>query len=94
VSGDRVRGIDGDLIVGRVAVLDTEVVLVKIDVQVRVDQAVLDELPDDAGHFIAIKLDNGSYHLDLGHRQPLGFGHAHSRLSALQPTKAPESSWP
>ena len=62
---DGVGRVDGDLVVGGVAVLDAEVVVLEVDVEVRVDQAVLDELPDDAGHLVAVELDDGSYHLDL-----------------------------
>ncbi len=31
------------------------------------DQFVLDQLPDDAGHLVAVELDDGSGHLDLLH---------------------------
>ena len=51
-------GVDGDLVVGRVAVLDAEVVVVQVDVEVREDQRVLDELPDDARHLVAVELDD------------------------------------
>jgi hypothetical protein len=64
---DGVRGVDGDLVVGGVPVLDAQVVVVKVDVQVRVDQLVLDELPDDAGHLVAVELDDRPLDLDLGH---------------------------
>ena len=64
---DRVRRVDGDLVVGRVAVLDAEVVVVEVDVEVRVDQPVLDELPDDPGHLVAVDLDDRVLHLDLRH---------------------------
>ena len=36
-----------------------EVVVLEVDVQVRVDQPVLDELPDDPGHLVAVELDDG-----------------------------------
>ena len=51
-------GVDRDLVVGGVAVLDAEVVVVEVDVEVRQDQLVLDELPDDAGHLVAVHLDD------------------------------------
>ena len=38
--------------------LDPEVVVLQIDVEVREDQLVLDELPDDAGHLVAVELDD------------------------------------
>ena len=67
VLQDGVGGIDGDLIVGGVAVLHAEVVVLEVDVEIRKDEAVLDELPDDARHLVAIEFDDGVVHLDLGH---------------------------
>ena len=58
--------VDRDLVVGRVAVLDAEVVVLEVDVEVRVDQGVLDLLPDDACHLVAVELDDGAFDLDLG----------------------------
>jgi hypothetical protein len=60
-------GIDGDLVVGGVALLDAEVVVEQVDVEVGQDQLVLDELPDDAGHLVAVEFDDRVCHLDLGH---------------------------
>ena len=57
--------VDRDLVVGRVAVLDAEVVVLERDVEVGVDQAVLDELPDDARHLVAVELDDRAFDLDL-----------------------------
>ena len=54
-----VGGVDRDLVVGGVAVLDAEVVVVELDVEVRQDQLVLDELPDDPRHLVAVHLDDG-----------------------------------
>src|SRR6056297_2843481 len=64
------RSVDRDLIVGRVAVFDAEVVVLQIDIEVLQDQLVLDELPDDAGHLIAVEFDDGVLNLDLGHGSP------------------------
>ena len=50
--------------------LDAEVVVLQIDVEVRKDQLVLDELPDDPGHLVAVELDDGVLHLDLRHACP------------------------
>ena len=55
-----VGGVDRDLVVGLVAVLDAEVVVLEVHVEVGVDQLVLDELPDDARHLIAVHLDDGA----------------------------------
>src|SRR5206468_3060984 len=64
---DRVGGVDGDLVVGLVALLDAQVVVLEVDVEVREDQLVLDELPDDPGHLVAVELDDGALDLDLAH---------------------------
>src|SRR3712207_6917780 len=47
VLGDRVCVVNGDLVIGGVSMLDSEVVVVEGDIQVGQDQLVLDELPDD-----------------------------------------------
>ena len=60
-------GVDGDLVVGLVAVLDAEVEIEQVDVEIGMDQLVLDELPDDAGHLVAVDLDDRILHLDLRH---------------------------
>ena len=56
--------------------LDAEVVVLELDVEVRQDQLVLDELPDDPGHLVAVELDDGCLHLDLGHEGLLKVGRA------------------
>ena len=76
---DRVRGVDGHLVVGLVAVLDAEVVVVEVDVQVGQDQRFLDELPDDPGHLVAVEFYDRAFDLDLGHRAALrGRSRAHT----------------
>ena len=84
---DGVGGVDGHLVVGRVTVLDAQVVVVEVDVEVGVDQPVLDERPDDAGHLVAVELDDGVLHLDLRHGRASssaaiagGFRLVHDRL--------------
>ena len=64
-----VGGVDGDLVVGLVALLDAEVVIEQIDVEIGMDQLVLDELPDDAGHLVAVHFDDRICHLDLRHSE-------------------------
>ena len=61
---DSVRCIDRPLVVGGIAVLDRQVVVAQVDVQVRVDEAIFDELPDDPCHFIAVKFDDWSLYLN------------------------------
>src|SRR5690606_33753393 len=65
---DGVCRVDRDLVVGLVALFDAQVVVLEVDVEVRVDERVLDLLPDDASHLIAVELDDGSFYLDFRHR--------------------------
>ena len=60
-------GVDGDLVVGLVAVLEAEVVVLGLKVNVGADELILDDLPDDAGHLVAVHLDERGLHRDLGH---------------------------
>jgi hypothetical protein len=69
---DGVRRVDRHLVVGRVAMLDRKVEILEFDVEIRVDELVADELPDDAGHLVAVELDDGVLHFDLGHRRLSG----------------------
>jgi hypothetical protein len=77
---DRLGGIDGDLVVGLVAVFQAEIVVLEVDVEVGMDELgmlahstawcllpylVLDDLPDDPGHLIAVKLHHRVLDLDL-----------------------------
>src|SRR5690606_26830206 len=62
---DRVGGVDGDLVVGVVTVLDAEVVVLEVDVEVWVDERVFDPLPDDAGHLVAVEFDDRALNLDF-----------------------------
>ena len=64
---DGVGRVDGNLVVGVVACLDSKVVIFQIDVKIGVDQLVLDELPDNAGHLVAIQFDDRVFDLDLRH---------------------------
>ena len=60
-----VGGVDGDLVVGRVALLDDKIVIFEVDIQIGQDQALADPLPDDAGHFVAVHFDDGVFTLIL-----------------------------
>lgn len=64
---DGVCSINGDLIVGLIAVFDRQIVIFQIDVEVWMDQLVLDELPDDAGHLIAVEFNDRVCNLDFCH---------------------------
>ena len=63
----RLGGIDGDLVVRLVAVLEAEVVVLGLEVDMRNEQLRFDQLPDDAGHLVAVHLDKRGLHLDFAH---------------------------
>ena len=44
-----------------------EIVVEQLDVEIGMDQLVLDEMPDDAGHLVAVHLDDRVLDLDLRH---------------------------
>ncbi len=78
---DRIRGVDRDLVIGFVARFDAEIEVFQIDIEIGVNEPVLDHLPDDAGHLIAIELDDGIFDLDLCHRvEVLSVALYHGRL--------------
>src|SRR5699024_3923559 len=56
---------------GGVTVLDAQVVVLEVNVEVGVDQALLDELPDDPRHLVTVELDNSADNLDLRHTESL-----------------------
>ena len=60
------------LVVRTVTVLDPQVVVLKVDVQVRKDQLILDETPDDAGHLVPVQLDDRGIYLDFHHHILIG----------------------
>src|SRR5690606_22303502 len=46
---------------------DREVVVEQVDVEIGVDQLVLDELPDDPCHLVAVEFDDRILDLDFRH---------------------------
>jgi hypothetical protein len=58
-------GIEGHLVIGLVSVLDTEIEVVDLEVEERMDEIVLDELPEDPGHLVTVMLSDSALHLDL-----------------------------
>jgi hypothetical protein len=60
-------GIDGHLIASGVPVLDAQVVVEEFQIEIRMDQLVLDGLPNDPRHFIAVEFDDGIGYLDAVH---------------------------
>ena len=55
---DRLRRFDGDLVARLVALLNAEIVVEQLDIEIGMDQLLLDEMPDDAGHLVAVHLDD------------------------------------
>ena len=53
-SFDSVSGVNRDLIVSGVTILHAEIEVLDVEIQVRMNQLLLDELPDDSGHLITI----------------------------------------
>ena len=76
---DRVRGVNGDLVIGGVTMGDAEVVVLQVHVEIGVDQPVFDELPNDPCHLIAVDLDDRAFDLDLRHAANLSNDHAVTR---------------
>ena len=67
MASDRHRRVDRNLIVGFVALLDAEIVIFELDLEIRQNQFLLNELPDHAGHLVAVEFDHGIRDLDFGH---------------------------
>ena len=67
----RVSAIDSHLVISLIAILDTEVVILKIQIKIRKNQLLFDEGPDDASHLVAIELDDGSSDFNLVHLEIL-----------------------
>ena len=61
------RRFDGHLVVGRIAILQTEVVIFALEIHEREDELVLDRLPQHAGHLVAVHLDERGGHLNFLH---------------------------
>ena len=53
----------------------------QINRQIRQDQFGLDQIPDDACHFIAVEFNNGVGNLDLVHAKNLMIGECLGRYS-------------
>ena len=62
-----VRRVYRNLIVGFVSVNKTEVVVFGFEVNVGEDKRILELLPDDSGHFVAVHLNDRRNHFNLFH---------------------------
>lgn len=81
---DGLGSVQCDLVVGLVAVLEPQVIVLKVDVEVGVDEAVLDVLPDDARHLVAVKLHERVLDLDLAPGGGHGAGARRLRLESAE----------
>ena len=63
-------GVDGHLVVGGVAMLQAQVVVLGLQIDMRKQQLVLDHLPDDARHLVAVHLHERRGHRYFRHSQP------------------------
>jgi hypothetical protein len=63
-SLDGVCAVNSDLIVSRITVLDAQVVVLNVKVQVGRNELVLDDVPDDTGHLIAVHFDDWVFDFD------------------------------
>ena len=59
--------VNGDLVVGCIAVFNAQVKVLQINVEVRKDQLLLNKRPDDARHLVAIHLNDRVLYFDLAH---------------------------
>ena len=64
---DRMGRVYGDLVVGLVADLHPQIVILQIHIEIGKDQLFLNEIPHDAGHLITVELNDRVFHFDLGH---------------------------
>jgi len=59
--------IHGHLVMRGITVLNPQVVIFQVDLQVGEDQLLLDELPDDTGHLVAVELHHRVQYFDFLH---------------------------
>ena len=73
VHFDGLSGIDSDLVISSVTVLNTQIEVLDVEVEMGSDKLILDKLPDDPGHLVTVKFGNGVCNLNL--LSWCGFGH-------------------
>ena len=61
------RGIDRHLIVCLITILQSEIIILCLQINKRKQKLILDHLPENSGHLIAIHLHQRCLHLDLCH---------------------------
>ena len=61
------RGVHRHLVVGLIAMLEAQVVVLALEVDEGADELIFNQLPDDAGHLVAVHLNKRRGHLNLCH---------------------------
>jgi hypothetical protein len=79
--------IDGNLIVGRITMLDGEIKVSQVNLQVRENEQFLDLRPEDACHFITIEFDKWGLYRDFRH----GIG---EQIQSYYSKANIEAAWP
>ena len=70
-----VCGINGNLVIGLVAIFHAKVVIFQVNIEIGQDETFPDPFPDDASHFVAIEFYNRIFDLNFCHVRkhfPLG----------------------
>ena len=62
------RGIHRHLIVGLIAVLQTQIIILCFQINIRQQQLVLDDFPQDTGHLISVHFHKRGGHCNLVHK--------------------------
>jgi hypothetical protein len=63
---DSFCGLEGDLVVSLITVFNAQIEILDVEVEERMDKLVLDLLPDNTGHFIAVEFSHWISDLNLG----------------------------
>ena len=79
---DRFSGINCDLIISIITGFNAEIVIFQINIEIRVNQLVFDELPDDPCHLISIQLNKWIFDLNFCHSRNFLFNF---RASVFKP---------
>jgi hypothetical protein len=56
---DGLGGVEGDLVVGLISILDAQVEVLDVKIKEWMDELVLDVLPEDSGHLVTVELGHG-----------------------------------
>jgi len=62
---DGLGSVKGDLVVSLISVFHTKIKVLDVQVKEGEDKLILDELPDDSGHLVTVKLSNGIFDLNF-----------------------------